>query len=126
MAQEDLERTICGECVGDAYLSAQIDKSGAPATCEFCNEQAACITLGELAGHVESAIGQHYRLTSDQPDAFQQAMLADKEGDYVWERSGYRLADILSDMLQLPEVAADAVLGILDDGISAGMTQRRA
>lgn len=115
MAQEDLERTICAECVCETYLSPYIDRCGAPATCEFCKEQAACVTLGELAEHVESAVSQHYRLTSDQPDSFQYAMLADKESDYVWVRSGYSLADLLNDMLDLPQDAADAVLDILSD-----------
>ncbi len=115
MAQEDLERTICGECVGDTYMSVQIDKSGAEATCEFCNKDTACMTLGELADHVEAAISLHYRLTSDQPDGFEHAMLADKESGYVWERSGYPLADLLNDMLSLPEAAAEAVLDILAD-----------
>lgn len=85
----DDEKKICHECVGDAYLSRLIEKEGIPSLCSYCAiESEPCITIEELADHVEGAFERHLYRTSDQPDGYESMLLRDKEINYEWDRHG--------------------------------------
>lgn len=85
---DDGERMVCAECIGEAFLSAGVTRRCGEATCSFCGEVAPAMTVEELADEVEAAFSIHYYRTTDQPDAFESAMLADRESDYDFERRG--------------------------------------
>jgi hypothetical protein len=110
------ENRICHNCVGEAYLSAQIERTGVVATCYSCDDdEAPCITLEELADCVEGAFERHYYRTSDQPDMYESMLLRDKELDYDWDRHGEPVLLAIQEAASISEDVAQDVLEVLDE-----------
>ena len=97
---DDDQKRICCECVREAYLAQRIEKDAQAGECSYCGETLACITVEELADHVETAFADHYVRTANYPDSWQERAMADRESDYEWEREGQ------------PVVEADHVVAI--------------
>lgn len=113
---DELEaKRICHGCVAEPYLSAEVKRTGEQAKCDYCGETAQCWSIGDLAEHIEKAFEDHYTRTSDQPDSWQERMLADKESDYVWYREGDPVIDAIEGAAEIPRTAAEDVLEILAD-----------
>ena len=110
-----LPKSICYDCVGEVYLSFEIFSSGTPTACSYCTAVAETISLEELADRVESAFFDHYVRTSNEPDEYEQALLADKESDYDWEREGTLVLYAIQESAGLSEKAAEDVLEILSE-----------
>lgn len=108
-------KRICHECIGERYLSDEVASTGQIEQCDYCEQQAASWPLEQLAERIETAFDQHYTRTADQPDPWQERMLADRESSYEWEREGQPTADAFQEAAEIePEVAED-VQAILDD-----------
>jgi len=88
-------KRICYGCVGESYLSQEIHRTGDEAECSYCEETAQCWTVEDLADRLETAFEHHFIRTSDQPTAWQQSLLSDRESDYEWERDGYPVLDAI-------------------------------
>lgn len=112
---DDAERMVCAECIGEAFLSAGVTSRCGEATCSFCDEVAPALTIDELADEVEAAFSVHYYRTTDQPDAFESAMLADRESDYEFERRGEDVLWAIAGAAEVSEEIAQEVLDILAD-----------
>lgn len=108
------EKTICAECVGEAYLSNSVEQEGEDDECSYCGEELECITLEELADRVEAAFETHYSRTSDEPNSYQYAMLRDKEIDYDWDREGTQTVYAIADAVSVSEKIADDIQAILE------------
>ena len=108
-------KRICFECVGEAYLSEEIEKHGRVEQCSYCHQTAESYAIEDLAERIETAFEHHYYRTSDQPDTWQQSLLADRESDYDWERDGIPVVDAIMDAADIPQDAAEDVLAVLDD-----------
>lgn len=119
MSTDDIEelkaKQICCQCVGEAYLSREIEHEGAEAECSYCGETERCISVEELSDRVETAFEDHYTRTSDQPDSWQQSMLSDRESDYMWFRDGEPVLDAIEAAAEMPAEAAADVQAVLDD-----------
>lgn len=111
-------KRICHVCVGEAYLSAEIEESADEGECNYCGETAPSLTITDLAERIETAFEEHYLRTSDQPDTWQERMLAHGESDYSWERDGIPVVDAIADAAELLQEAAEDVLEILEDRYS--------
>lgn len=62
---DELEaKRICCGCVGESYLSQEIDRTGHEAECSYCEETAQCWTVEDLADRIETAFEHHYIRTS--------------------------------------------------------------
>ncbi len=114
---DDIENTlfICASCVGEAYLSDQIQKQGQTKQCEFCGNTGHAWSIGELADAVEAAFEQHYDRTSDQPTSMEYMMLSDRESSYDWERHGEPVVDAIESAAEIPRDAAEWVQATLAD-----------
>ena len=108
-------KRICSACVGEAYLSREIEEKGMRRKCRYCREMGRTYPIGEMAGRIEIAFGQHYVRTSDQPDSYQSMLLRDKESDYDWDREGQSVVYAIMDAAQIPEVAAHDIQAVLAD-----------
>ncbi|NQE61463.1 RES family NAD+ phosphorylase [Caulobacter sp. RHG1] len=113
--EDDDGRWVCAECVGETYLSDQILASRDETTCAFCEQEAACITIDELAGWVETAFGAHYYRTSNEPDAMQSMMLRDRESAYEFERPGDDVLWAIAEAAEVSEEIAQEVLDVLSE-----------
>jgi hypothetical protein len=116
MADDDYdEKKICHECVGDNYLSGLIEKEGVAGLCSYCAiEGEPCITVEELADHVEGAFKRHFYRTSDQPDGYESMLLRDKEINYEWDRHGEPVLYAIEEAASIDAAAAQDVLDILE------------
>jgi hypothetical protein len=106
---------ICFRCVGEAYLSDEIELKGVGAQCSYCKEMEKAITLEDLADRVETAFEDHYTRTSDQPDSWEQALISDRESNYDWERAGESVIDAIENAAAIPRQAAADIQAMLDD-----------
>lgn len=116
MSDDEDELRVCHNCVGEAYLSAAIAKSGVVALCDYCDEdEEPTISINELANEIEGAFERHYERTSPDPDDFQSAMLRDKEVDYEWWREGEQVVWAIANAASVAKEIAQDVLDILED-----------
>ncbi|MBN3777022.1 RES family NAD+ phosphorylase [Burkholderia sp. Ac-20345] len=106
---------ICHECVGEAYLSAEIAQSGEVGACDYCGQTSPSLSIDDLAERIETAFEDHYIRTPDQPNSWQERLLADKESDYDWDREGVPVLDAIADAALIPQGAAEDVLAILEE-----------
>lgn len=112
-------KLLCFRCVGDAFLSRRIELEGVVGRCSYCfgdDDEAFCID--KLADLVSEAFEQHYERTPPQPDAFQTAMLANKESSYEWDRAGDPAVDAIADAASIQSEPASDIREVLDDRYS--------
>lgn len=115
MTESDEERVVCAECVDEAYLKAEIHAGADERECSFCEHEGFVIPIADLAQKVEAAFKAHYIRTSDQPDAFQSAMLSDRESSYEWEREGEPALEAIQEAASIDAAVAQEVLDVLAD-----------
>jgi hypothetical protein len=109
------DRWVCAQCVREPHLSEEIRSSGAQHQCDFCGDVGAAISVEELAGWVETAFETHYFRTTDEPDAFQSAMMRDPEMSYEFDREGEDVLWAIAGAAEASEDIAQEVLDILSE-----------
>ena len=107
--------TICYECVGDTYLSDEIQNSGKRRKCRYCERTRRGFTLEEIADRIEGAFDDHYTRTATDMNGFEWAMHKDPEIDYSWEREGEPTIYAIMNAADIPEQAASDIQSILGD-----------
>ena len=70
MGYELENQRVCGSCVGEPFMRADIIASGIVRKCDYCGSTGKTISLGELVDRVDLAFKQHFRQTSTEPDHF--------------------------------------------------------
>lgn len=116
MSDDENDKRVCHNCVGEGFLSESIAKNGVIAICDYCSDdEEPTITIVELANEIESAFERHYERTSPDPDDFQSAMLRDKEIDYEWWREGEQVLWAIANAASVAEEVAQDVLDILEE-----------
>lgn len=117
--QEDHEdpsqKLLCFDCVGDTYLREEIQQNGRPARCSFCERVEPTYTIGDLAERVDQAFEQHYERTPDQPNSWQERLLADRESNYDWERDGEPVVWAIANAASIEEEVAQDIQSILEE-----------
>lgn len=112
------EKRLCFSCVGEDFLSHAIRVNGKQRKCSYCEKVKKTYSIGEMSERIEEAFGEYYVRTSDQPSHFQQAMLADRESNYYWERDGEEVVHAIMNAADIPEGAASDIQQVLDDKFS--------
>lgn len=112
--QELIERHICFECIGESFLSGQVEAAGQDSTCHYCKETQASISMEDLANKVETVFQTHFARTPDEPNALQYAMQNDRESTYEWNRKGQPTGYVIMDAADLREEIAMDVRDILE------------
>ncbi|MBC3863199.1 RES domain-containing protein [Undibacterium jejuense] len=108
-------KRICHCCVSEIYLASEINSSGGNAKCSYCGQSAPSISIEELAERIEEPFSDHYKRTADQPESWQERLMADRESDYVWVRDGMPVNDAIQDAVGIDEEPAADVLEILEE-----------
>lgn len=114
-AQSEEQKLVCFACISESYLSHEIQTEGSMGLCAYCGQTRACIYVEELADRIQTAFENHYVRTSNQPDAWQQSLQADRESDYEWWRDGSPVLDAIQEAAGVSDTVAEDVLEILDD-----------
>ncbi|MEM9763544.1 MAG: hypothetical protein AAF968_13725 [Pseudomonadota bacterium] len=92
-------RALCFGCIGEAYLSGEIERSGRSEVCSYCRERAPTIALEDLADRVEAVFRDHYERTPAEPNSYESLMIKDRELGYDWYREGTSVADLIPDIV---------------------------
>jgi len=108
---EEAER-ICCQCVGDEYLRDQIAFRGREELCSYCEGRGKTFSIGEMADEVEAALQEHFYHTATEASGLEYAMM--KEGDFVWERRGDPLIEVIEDCAQIDEEPATDIQRVLE------------
>jgi hypothetical protein len=109
-----MARCICFVCVGESWLSEEIEQKGEVAQCAYCHQTEKTFTLEEMANRIEAAFDDHYTRTSDQPNSWQQSLMSDQESTYDWERDGEPVTYAIENAAQIPTEAAEDIQTILN------------
>jgi hypothetical protein len=112
------EKMLCHRCVGDDYLTVEIERDGTDQQCSYCKKVAKSYGLNAVVDRVELAFEQHYVRTSDQPDAWQQTLQRDRESTYDWDRDGQPVLDAIGCAVNVEEEIARDIHEILEDRYS--------
>jgi RES domain/HEPN/RES N-terminal domain 1 len=113
--QDLKDRLICSDCVGEEFLSNDIESLGQVGTCHYCSGVGRTFTLEQMAARISTAFSQHYQRTDPNPTGFEWAMMRDKESTYDWERHGELVADVIQDTAEIDETPANDIQQILRD-----------
>tara|TARA_R100000005_G_scaffold48526_1_gene23254 strand:+ start:4309 stop:5772 length:1464 start_codon:yes stop_codon:yes gene_type:complete len=108
-------KRICTECIGEECLSNHVAATGVAAKCDYCSQTATTWRLEQLAESIDTAFDHHYIRTADQPDSWQERMMADRESDYVWLREGQTTVEAFEEAAVIELEVAEDVQSILDD-----------
>ncbi|MBY5644284.1 RES family NAD+ phosphorylase [Rhizobium leguminosarum] len=112
---DDHELKVCHDCIGESYLCGIVEVAGIVATCSYCkNDEEPCITVEELADHIEGAFERHYFKTSEHPDMYESLMQSDKESNYEFERHGEPVLEVIAEAANVSEEIATDALAILE------------
>lgn len=107
------ERCICHTCVGDEFLSAQIEHQGEAAACTYCHQEGKTISLDHIAAEIEIAFEEHFYLTASEPSGIE--YLAEKEGILNWDRKGDPIVDVIAEYVEIGPDAAEDIRAVLTD-----------
>ncbi|MGY2257785.1 RES family NAD+ phosphorylase [Pseudomonas sp. SDO55104_S430] len=110
-----ISKRICCDCVRETYLSLDIFSTGPTTVCDYCSSSLETISLEELSDRVESAFSDHYVRTRNVPEDYEQALMADDESEYFWEREGTHVLYAIQDAVGCSENAAQDLLAILSE-----------
>lgn len=106
---------VCDECIGEEFLRALI-RGKECRSCSYCESvSTTCISIVELANHVEKAVREHFRRTSTEPDDYESALMRDRESSYEWERAGDPILTLVTEILCSEESVASDILEVLSD-----------
>ena len=123
---EDAKR-ICGDCVGETYLRAEIRRAGEAGFCSYCEAERLTVDLDEFASWIEGAFERHFYRSSTEPESWEYALLADRESTHEFSRQGEPVIDAISYAALVDEDVATDVQAILEerhsdfDSAAAGM-----
>jgi hypothetical protein len=113
---EDLKKhKICCECVGDTFLSAEMESHGKRGKCSYCGRVGRCYSLEQMSVRIEEAFEAHFVRTSDQPSAYDHTMMSDRESRYSWRREGAPAEIAIMDAAEISSEAAADIQTILAD-----------
>jgi len=107
---EQLEKRICGMCVGETFLRDEILASGSEGKCSYCGDDGVTYSISELADRIGPVFEANYELSPSEPDAYQSMLLRDKESNYDWFREGDSVEDVIAGLAEIDnDIAADIV-----------------
>lgn len=108
-------KRICHECIGEKFLSRQIEDNGKVKKCSYCSISKRTIRVTDLADKIQTVFEQLYERTSEYPDSYQEAMFKDKESTYEWEREGDGTVDAIEELVSVEREIAEDIQKILAD-----------
>ncbi|SMD00410.1 RES family NAD+ phosphorylase [Rhizobium sp. RU36D] len=113
---DDEVKRVCFRCIGNAYLSARVQREGEIAACSYCGgSDDQSFTIDEMADCVALAFEQHYARTPSEPNSMQYAMQNDWESDYSWDREGEPVDDAIADAASVDRAIAMDIREVLAD-----------
>ncbi len=114
MTTEDIDMNyVCHDCVSDPFLAKVVREEGTRVACSYCNAVGEALPLGDLAQRIHEVLQDHFKLTPNQAIDFEYMLV--REGLSWWERSGYPVTDVITDITELSEDIVTDVIKLLSD-----------
>ena len=112
MTTEDIDMSyVCHGCIGDPFLAEDVRTEGTRVACSYCDIVGEALLLDDLAQSIHEVLQAHFELTPSQPTGHEYALA--KEG--LWERPGFPVADVITDIAGVREEIATDVMGLLSE-----------
>lgn len=112
---ELITKRVCHECIGEEYLSNEVADTGVVGKCDYCDQSTHSWGLEQLTQRIEVAFEHHYVRTADQPDSWEERLMADRELSYEWYRDGQPTNEAIQEAAGIGHEVAVDVQAILDD-----------
>lgn len=113
--EEVAKLRLCSDCVGESFLSAQIERLGVEDVCSYCDGTGKTYSIAQTADEVSVAFRDHYDLTRSEPDLIEYHMTMDDEINYQWEREGDPVQDVIIEAAEVSEEVAEDLRRVLED-----------
>lgn len=111
---EDIKvKCVCWGCIKEAYLRAEVKRTGRASVCDYCGIRRRCTSVEELAEHVSRALSSHFVLTAPEASSFEYLMM--KEGGPEWERRGQPIVEVIEETAEVDREIAGDVQVVLED-----------
>lgn len=107
------QKRLCAKCVGDNYLKKHITDVGRKRRCSYCSKVRPSLKLRAFADLVEAVLDEHYQRTTTDPNSWERSLLADRECDFDWERSGEPVTDVIANAMSVDQQPAADIQVIL-------------
>lgn len=107
------DRRICCDCIGEAFLRAEVKKRGQDGRCSYCDEDEKTFSIAEMADEVERAFDEHYYRTSSEPSYMEYLMSKDEDIGYDWERAGEQVGGLIAWEVEIDEEPAEDIRRVL-------------
>lgn len=95
------------ECIGDKFLSAEMQASGKRRKCAYCGKSAKGYRIMDIAERVDKAFETFYTPTANAMTSLEERLFNDRESQFEFERKGdpamYAIADALSTENEIAE-----------------------
>ena len=109
------KKSICYNCIKERFLSNEVFRIGKLRVCSYCRKRGKGISIHDLSTKIEKAFEAHYTKSSNYPEAYELALLNDKESNFEWDRSGDQVIDAIELAAEIPREAAEEVQKYLND-----------
>ena len=106
-------KSICAWCVGNPWLTAQVEQQGHLGSCTYCFGRRRTVPLESLAGWTHQVISAHFVLTPNHPTEPDDFIIIAMGMD--WERRGGSPTEIIAEEAGLVEEIANDILSLLSD-----------
>jgi hypothetical protein len=106
------EDKICHDCVGEDYLSDEIEKKGKRGKCAFCGRVTRTYILLQLTDRIEQVLIDHYDRTASEPSEW--ASYKQRVSNDIWYREGQTVSEILINEFDIEEAASAVVADLLE------------
>ena len=106
---------ICHSCVSEPVLFKLIKSNGRRHKCNYCERTIKCYSITQLSEHIDNVIETFFERTSDYPDEYESRLMDDRESDYFFERHGENILELIADLAEIPQKAAEDIQSLLAD-----------
>ncbi|WP_316848932.1 RES family NAD+ phosphorylase [Pedobacter agri] len=105
---------ICHECVGEKFLSNEIENIGKRGKCRYCGFVTRTYTIDKLTSRIETVILDHYERTPSELSDWEYYRHHVAQDGYHWYREGQTILEILSNEYNITELAAQQIAESLE------------
>ena len=66
--EDDEDRFVCHECIGDSYLKREVHRTEPAQTCMICGKRRRAIAFGHLCDRIHEVITEEFDRTASEPE----------------------------------------------------------
>ena len=107
-AQNNTQKHICHECIGDEVLAEEVMEEGILSLCSYCEKTNKILPIREVASRIHEVLQEHFVLSPNEPSGLDYVLMREGIGA-PWLRDGEYVADVIANVAGLNEHMASDV-----------------